>query len=182
MCPDRWLKYCTQALSLPPPQSPAAAGFSIETHTNTLKLRKNSTFVRFRRMLGLDPLQSQTTTPCFLYWERSRKETKYYHLFSSPVWPPVPHPRWSVFPSIMDAKILHYNHYHYSSHRCVPENLSTSNIHKTGDFRGKLIPNPRTDSTQLPQQILRKLLQQNSSCSRSLAPAKNNPNHHCSTV
>lgn len=58
--------------------------FHRNSHKHT-KTTENSTFVRFRRMLGLDPLQSQTATRCFLYWERSRKETKYYHLFSSPV-------------------------------------------------------------------------------------------------
>lgn len=55
-------------------------------HRNSHKHTKTTEKLHVRRrMLGLDPLQSQTATPCFLYWERSRKETKYYHLFSSPV-------------------------------------------------------------------------------------------------
>lgn len=71
-------------------------------------------------------------------------------IYSAAQWPPVPSEM--VFPSIMDAKILHYHH-HYSPHRCVPENLSTIplyHIHKTGDFRGKLIPS-HTPFSRIPQ-------------------------------
>lgn len=66
---------------------------------------------------------SQTTTP--LLGKVQRRQSTI--IYSAAQWPPVPSEM--VFPSIMDAQILHYNHHyhhhHYSPHRCVPENLST---------------------------------------------------------
>lgn len=86
-CPDRWLKYCTQALSFPPlPRQHGIFHRNCLTHTNCGK-----TPHRRRRMLP-GPPKSDTTTPSLL-WERSRGD-KVLSFIQQPSGLRY-HPRWS---------------------------------------------------------------------------------------
>lgn len=97
-CPDRWLKYCTQALSFPP--LPRQHGIFHQKLSHSHKLRKNSP------PSSEDAAWTSQVRHDYSFLAVGKVQRRQSTIiYSAAQWPPVPSEM--VFPSMMDAKILH---------------------------------------------------------------------------